>query len=87
MLGGFADDRLTYDRMSPMQAEPYFWEEGGNPNADWWAKVRHAVHFGSIKAIAGAEAVGEVNTSLSAFHSSWSLQDFLNLSLSLTELG
>lgn len=50
--------------MSPMQAEPYFWEEGGNPNIDWWAKVKHTVHFGSIKAIAGAEAVGEVSAPL-----------------------
>lgn len=53
--------------MSPMQAEPYYWEEGGNPHVDWWAKVRHAMHFGSIKAIAGAEAVGEVTTPLRAF--------------------
>ncbi|CAM9139437.1 unnamed protein product [Ectocarpus sp. 12 AP-2014] len=43
-----------------MQVEPYFWEEGGNPNVDWWAKVRHSLHFGGVKAVAGAEAIGEV---------------------------
>ncbi|CAN0336194.1 unnamed protein product [Pylaiella littoralis] len=40
--------------------EPYFWEEGGNPNVDWWAKVRHSLHFGGVKAVVGAEAIGEV---------------------------
>ncbi|CAM9485003.1 unnamed protein product [Scytosiphon promiscuus] len=42
--------------------EPYFWEEGGNPSVDWWAKVRHSLHFGGVKAIAGAEAIGEAST-------------------------
>lgn len=28
---------------------------------DWWGKVRHVFFFGGIKAIAGAEAVGEVS--------------------------
>eukprot|EP00752_Nemacystus_decipiens_P005492 g4972.t1 len=40
--------------------EPYYWEEGGNPNVDWWAKVRHSLHFGGVKAVEGAEAIGEV---------------------------
>eukprot|EP00903_Cladosiphon_okamuranus_P007980 g7702.t1 len=40
--------------------EPYYWEEGGNPNVDWWAKIRHSLHFGGVKAVEGAEAVGEV---------------------------
>lgn len=42
------------------QVEPYYWEEGGNPNVDWWAKVRHSLHFGGLKAVEGAEAIGEV---------------------------
>lgn len=44
-----------------LQVEPYYWEEGGNPNVDWWAKVRHSLHFGGVKAVAGAEAIGEVS--------------------------
>lgn len=51
------DNRKT---ILSMQVEPYFWEEGGNPNVDWWAKVRHSLHFGGVKAVAGAEAIGEV---------------------------
>lgn len=43
-----------------VQVEPYYWEEGGNPNVDWWAKVRHSLHFGGVKAVEGAEAIGEV---------------------------
>ena len=27
---------------------------------DWWAKVRHSLHFGGVKAVEGAEAIGEV---------------------------
>lgn len=45
---------------STPQVEPYYWEEGGNPNVDWWAKVRHSLHFGGVKAVEGAEAIGEV---------------------------
>lgn len=42
--------------------EPYFWEEGGDPNVDWWAKVRQSFHFGGVKALAGAESIGEVSS-------------------------
>lgn len=28
---------------------------------DWWGKIRHNLHFGGVKAIAGAESVGEVS--------------------------
>lgn len=28
---------------------------------DWWAKVRHSLHFGGVKAVEGAEAIGEVS--------------------------
>ncbi|CAM9478431.1 unnamed protein product [Laminaria digitata] len=41
-------------------ADPYYWEEGGDANLDWWGKVRHNLHFGGVKAIAGAESIGEV---------------------------
>eukprot|EP00904_Undaria_pinnatifida_P000878 jgi/Undpi1/10791/HiC_scaffold_29.g13239.m1 len=41
-------------------ADPYYWEEGGDPNLDWWGKIRHNLHFGGVKAIAGAESIGEV---------------------------
>lgn len=40
--------------------DPYYWEEGGDANLDWWGKIRHNLHFGGVKAIAGAESVGEV---------------------------
>lgn len=42
------------------QTDPYYWEEGGDANLDWWGKIRHNLHFGGVKAIAGAESVGEV---------------------------
>lgn len=42
------------------QADPYYWEEGGDANLDWWGKIRHNLHFGGVKTIAGAESVGEV---------------------------
>ena len=28
---------------------------------DWWGKIRHNLHFGGVKAIAGAESIGEVS--------------------------
>ena len=47
------------------QADPYYWETGGNANLDWWGKVRHNLHFGGVKAIAAAESIGEVSNQFS----------------------
>lgn len=59
--GGAAAHRsIPQSQPGGTQVDPYYWEEGGDPNVDWWAKIRHTLHFGGVKAIEGAEAVGEV---------------------------